>query len=209
MKYAAVIFDLDGTLMNTLGGISDALNYAAAKQSISPFTDDKVKSMIGNGIRKLIDRAFDSLDEKGKERAYADFTARYKVKAKELSQPYDGANDFLIALRSDGIKVAIASNKDDYAVKALAAEYFCDCVDFSVGATGNNPLKPHPYMIDFVSEKLSVPKSQLAYVGDSEVDLLTAANSGVDGYIVDWGYALNKNFDTVRSFDDLYKLLTR
>lgn len=66
MKYAAVIFDLDGTLMNTLGGISDALNYAAAKQSISPFTDDKVKSMIGNGIRKLIDRAFDSLDEKVK-----------------------------------------------------------------------------------------------------------------------------------------------
>ncbi len=209
MKYAAVIFDLDGTLMNTLGGISDALNYAAAKQSISPFTDDKVKSMIGNGIRKLIDRAFDSLDEKGKERAYADFTARYKVKAKELSRPYDGANDFLIALRSDGIKVAIASNKDDYAVKALAAEYFCDCVDIAVGATRNNPLKPHPYMIDFVSEKLSVPKSQLAYVGDSEVDLLTASNSGVDGYIVDWGYALNKNFDTVRSFDDLYKLLTR
>lgn len=209
MKYAAVIFDLDGTLMNTLGGISDALNYAAAKQSISPFTDDKVKSMIGNGIRKLIDRAFDSLDEKGKERAYADFTARYKVKAKELSEPYDGANDFLIALRNIGIKVAIASNKDDYAVKALAAEYFGGCVDFSVGATGNNPLKPHPYMIDFVSEKLSVPKSQLAYVGDSEVDLLTASNSGVDGYIVDWGYALNRNFDTVRSFDDLYKLLTR
>lgn len=209
MKYAAVIFDLDGTLMNTLGGISDALNYAAAKQSISPFTDDKVKSMIGNGIRKLIDRAFDRLDEKGKERAYADFTARYKVKAKELSEPYDGANDFLIALRSIGIKVAIASNKDDYAVKALAAEYFGGCVDIAVGATRNNPLKPHPYMIDFVSEKLSVPKSKLAYVGDSEVDLLTAANSGIDCYIVDWGYALNKNFDTVRSFDDLYKLLTR
>ena len=118
-------------------------------------------------------------------------------------------NDFLIALRSDGIKVAIASNKDDYAVKALAAEYFGGCVDIAVGATRNNPLKPHPYMIDFVSEKLSVPKSKLAYVGDSEVDLLTAANSGVDGYIVDWGYALNKNFDTVRSFDDLYKLLIR
>lgn len=209
MRYKAVVFDLDGTLMDTLGGITYALNEAAKRLGTATFSQAQTKAMIGNGIKKLIERAFADYSCQEKEQAYSVFTNEYAACASKMSKPYLYAAEFLLKLRANGIKVAVASNKDDYAVKQLVSSYFNGCVDYAVGATKNNPLKPHPYMINCVLSELGVKNAEIAYVGDSEVDLLTAANAKADCYIVSWGYSLRDDIANAFSFEQLYDLLVR
>lgn len=189
MKYKAVVFDLDGTILSTLEDLYNSVSFALAKNNHPARTIDEVRSFVGNGIRKLMERsvpegtAVESID-----RVHSDFTEHYKVHCNDKTRPYDGILQMLSTLKQNGIKLAVLSNKADYAVKELCSIHFDGLLDESAGEIAGIPRKPSPEGVHIILEKLGVSPSECAYVGDSDVDVQTAKNSGLDCVAVDWGF---------------------
>ena len=184
-----VIFDLDGTLLDTLSDLRTALNRALTAAGLPPRTQDEVRRFVGNGIPKLIERAVPAgCPAETQAAVLADFTAYYKVHCADETWPYDGIPALLSALREKGIAVAVVSNKADYAVQSLCAGFFPGLVDVAVGERPGVRKKPCPDSVNEVLSALGADGADAVYVGDSDVDLRTAENAGLRAVSVLWGF---------------------
>lgn len=189
MKYQGILFDLDGTLLDTLGDLADAVNAALAKHGFSLRTEDEVRSFVGNGIGKLIARAVPAgTDEQTVAACLADFRAYYAEHMNVRTKPYEGILDLLAWLRSEGIPVGVVSNKIDFAAKALCGAYFGNLIGAVVGECEGLRRKPAPDTVERALTLLGLSAADCVYVGDSDVDILTAANAGMPCISVDWGF---------------------
>lgn len=189
MKYDLVIFDLDGTILDTLEDLCDSVNYALGRLGFPQRTLSEVRNFVGNGIRKLIERALPAgSDEKCVEEMLAIHREYYGVHCADKTKPYEGIKEMLKELKARGVKLAVISNKPDYAVKILCEDYFPDVFDAAYGFREGIERKPDPAAVTALLEELCVPREKAVYVGDSEVDVKTAQNAGLDMIIVDWGF---------------------
>ena len=189
MLYQTVIFDLDGTLLNTLDDLAAATNYALAQHALPLRTTEEVRCFIGNGIRKLIERAVpEGTPQSEQEAVYATFNEYYKLHCNDKTQTYDGIMELLDALRKAGVKTAIVSNKADYGVQALTKQYFADKLDAACGERSGIAKKPAPDMLFAVMKMLNATIETTIYVGDSDTDLATARNAGVACVGACWGF---------------------
>lgn len=187
--YKAVIFDLDGTLLNTLDDLADSTNFALEKNGFPTRTIDEVRRFVGNGNIKLIHRALpDTASEAQFQKTYSDFTEHYKINMANKTKPYDGINDLLKNLYENGVKLAIVTNKIDFAAQELCGGLFGDYVKTVIGSDGVRPNKPAPDGLYLALEKLGVEKKDAVFIGDSEVDIATAKNAEMDCIGVLWGF---------------------
>lgn len=196
MAIRAVIWDLDGTLLDTLSDLANSVNAALGMHNLPLHTIDEVRSFVGNGIKNLIDRSVPAgYDTEKTAQVLADFTAHYALHSKDLTRPYDGILDTLDALVARGVKMGIVSNKIDFAVKELNREYFGDRILVAVGDDPSRPRKPQPDGVWEAMRQLGVTKEDTVYVGDSDVDVLTAHNAGLRCIAVSWGFRSRESLE--------------
>ncbi len=189
MKYKLAIFDLDGTILDTLADLTDSTNYALRENGFAEHTIEQVRYFVGNGIRKLMERALPKgTDAAIIDRVHETFTAHYKAHCADKTKPYPGITKLLCALRDAGVKTAVVSNKADYGVQTLCQDYFPDLFDFAVGEREGIRRKPCPDSVNEVLEKLKVMRADAIYIGDSDVDIETAKNAGLPCISVTWGF---------------------
>jgi phosphoglycolate phosphatase len=183
-----VIFDLDGTLLDTLDDLTAAVNYTLAQHGLPIRTKEEVRSFVGNGAKLLAQRASGSEDTDGK--LLATFQAYYKAHAADYTRPYDGVDELLQTLRQKHIQVGVLSNKPDIPTKLLIKGYFGDLVELAQGADPANGVleKPCPNGLFALMARLGAKKDKTVYVGDSEVDIQTAKNAGIPCISVTWGF---------------------
>lgn len=185
----AIIFDLDGTLLDTLGDLRDAANDALRRRGLPLRTTEEIRRFVGNGVRNLMRRCLPagSPDEEI-DAALADFKAYYAAHLCDTTAPYDGIPELLTVLRKRGIKVGVLSNKLDSATQQLIRHYFYGKVDVTFGEHSGVPRKPDPTSCRMVMEQLGVRPEEVLYVGDSGVDMRTARNAGLTAVGVTWGF---------------------
>ena len=189
MKFDTVIFDLDGTILDTLGDLRDSVNFALKNNNLPCRSTEEIRAFVGNGIRLLIERAVPQNTEKAVvDKCFDDFKAHYKNNSANLTKPYNGVIAVLNQLKDKGIKLAVVSNKADFAVQTLVKKYFNGIFDFSVGEKEGIRRKPFPDSVFNAMEYLGADKNTTVYVGDSEVDVETAFNSGIPCIAVTWGF---------------------
>ena len=189
MKYKTLIFDLDGTLLNTITDLTNAVNAALALHGYKTHTEADVLRMVGNGAGTLIALALPN-GEKNPEygQVFADYRAYYEAHKIEATAPYDGILEMLAALSAAGCAIAIVSNKFDTAVKELAARFFPDTVHTAIGESPSVARKPAPDSVFAALRELGSEADGAAFVGDSEVDIATARNAGLPCLSVGWGF---------------------
>ena len=189
LKYLLVIFDMDGTILNTLEDLTRTTNAALAEQGLPQHTMDEVRRMVGNGIRRLIERAVpEGTAVPVIEETLAAFNRYYAVHCGDHTCPYPGVPELLESLRRAGVRTAVVSNKADYGVQELCRQYFPGLFDVAVGQRDGIRTKPAPDAVLAVLEQLAVPPERAVFIGDSDVDVLTARNAGLDCLAVDWGF---------------------
>lgn len=189
MGYKLAVFDMDGTILDTLGDLANATNYALRTNALRERSIDEVRRFVGNGIEKLIRRAVEEgTPEEVIQKVYRDFMPYYKEHCADLTKPYDGIVETMRKLKGMGILLAVVSNKADPAVQILCGQYFDGIFDVSVGEKPGVAKKPAPDMVNEVLEKLGIDRRDAVYIGDSDVDVATAKNSGLDEIIVKWGF---------------------
>ena len=189
MKYTLAIFDLDGTILNTLEDLTDSLNVALEKSGYPKRSIEEVRRFVGNGIWKLMERGVPSeTEKKAVEQVHRDFTEYYKNHCADKTRPYHGIMELLWTIRKAGCKTAVVSNKADYGVQELCRQYFDGLFDVAVGEREGILKKPAPDSVNEVLKCLQAKKEETVYIGDSEVDIETAANAGIDHIIVEWGF---------------------
>lgn len=191
MKKEIVIFDLDGTLLNTLEDLTDSTNFALDSCSFSKRTLDEVRNFVGNGVYMLIERAVPKNTSKDKiESCLAIFKKHYSNNMYNKTSPYIGILEMLEYLKENGYKIAVVSNKFDSAVKELCEKYFKGFIDYSAGENEAAGIrkKPAPDTVLKVLKNFNLNCAQAVYVGDSEVDILTAKNSKIPCISVTWGF---------------------
>lgn len=189
MKYQLAIFDLDGTLLNTLEDLADSVNYVMRSFGYPERNLTEVRAFVGNGIRKLVERsAPNGTSAEEIDRMFDQFKEYYGAHCADKTKPYDGIMELLDALKKQDMKLAVVSNKADYAVKALCEQYFAGIFDVAVGERAGIARKPAPDTVHEVLKNLQLDKAQTVYIGDSEVDVQTAKNAEMDCIAVDWGF---------------------
>lgn len=189
MKYTTIIFDLDGTLLNTLADLAAATNHALAEHKLPQRTTDEVRLFVGNGIRKLIERAVPAdTPAKLHEEVFASFNRYYKQHCADSTRPYEGVPQLLQQLRAAGCRTAIVSNKADYGVQTLAKQYFDGQLDAACGERAGIAKKPAPDMLLAIMRQLKAEPASTIYIGDSDTDLDTARNAGVPCIGACWGF---------------------
>lgn len=189
MKYTTIIFDLDGTLLNTLADLAAATNHALAEHKLPQRTTDEVRLFVGNGIHKLIERAVPAdTPAKLQEKVFASFNSYYKQHCADSTCPYEGVPQLLQQLRAAGCRTAIVSNKADYGVQALAKQYFDGQLDAACGERAGIAKKPAPDMLLAIMQQLKAEPASTIYIGDSDTDLDTARNAGVACIGACWGF---------------------
>lgn len=189
MKYELAIFDLDGTVLDTLDDLTDSVNCALERSAFPKRTKDEVRNFVGNGIKRLCEAAVpNGATAEDADRVFSDFNEHYAVHCHDKTRPYDGICDMIRRLREKGIRTAVVSNKADYAVQELVSRYFPDSFDAVTGERAGVKKKPAPDLVEAVIDKIGTQKERTVYVGDSEVDVATAKNAGIDLIAVDWGF---------------------
>lgn len=196
MKTEAIIFDLDGTLLNTLEDLADSTNFALDKLNYQPHSTEEIKSFVGNGVAKLIERAIPN----GRKNPDFDkclniFKKHYSQNMYNKTKPYDNIINLLTELKRKNYKLAVVSNKFDSAVKELCEKYFPDLIDIAIGENEAMGIKkkPAPDTVLQVLDILKIDSHQAIYVGDSDVDIMTAKNSNMQCISVTWGFR-NREF---------------
>jgi len=190
MKIKAVIWDLDGTLLNTLDDLAASTNAALAENGLPQRTTDEVRRFVGNGVHKLIERAVPELGENHPkfQQVLDSFVAHYGAHSKDNTRPYDGIMEALEQLAQMGAMHAIVSNKIDFAVKALSQDYFPGRMKSTVGDDPSRRKKPAPDSVLEAMRQMNVTAEECVYVGDSDVDVITARNAGIPCVAVTWGF---------------------
>lgn len=189
MMYKCVIFDLDGTLLDTLEDLADSVNEMLRKFSCPERSLEEVRQFLGNGMKKLVERSVpESFDGSKIKAAYEFFREAYRENMRNKTRPYNGIAECLEELSLLGIRTAVTSNKNDDAVKNLCKEYFGERIALAVGVSEDVSPKPHPGMVNRVIDELGFEKNDCIFVGDSETDIRTAKNSGLASVGVLWGF---------------------
>lgn len=184
-----VIFDLDGTLLDTLDDLHDSVNYALRTNNFPERTLEEVRSFVGNGIRLLIERSVpDNTSNELINKTFECFKTYYGEHCNDKTRIYPGVLNVLKQLKERNYKIAVLSNKAQYAVTRLCNIYFSDILDDAIGAQENVRKKPEPDALYKCAEKHNIGLNNIIYVGDSDVDILTARNAGVKGIAVSWGF---------------------
>ena len=188
-RYKAIIFDLDGTLLDTLTDLAEGTNYALRVNGFPERTTDEIRRFVGNGARKLIERAVpEGQIEAALEQVRQDFDIYYKVHCKDHTGPYPGIMEMLQELVQQGYSLCVVSNKPDFAVQELIPEYFPGIFTSVSGERQGVAKKPAPDLIREAMKNLQADSSNAVYVGDSEVDLEAAVNAGIPCISVAWGF---------------------
>lgn len=194
MKYKAIIFDLDGTLTDTLEDLFISVNYALRSCGLPERRLDEVRRFVGNGVRTLIERAVPAdAGSRITEQCFETFRAHYIIHCQDHTRLYPGIASLLTALHAKGYRMAVVSNKLQAGVTELSRLYFQGVIDVAIGEQPGIPRKPAPDMVEAALSKLGVAASEAVYVGDSDVDLQTADNAGLPCISVLWGFR-SRNF---------------
>ena len=181
------LFDLDGTLLDTLEDLAAATNHILRKYGYPPRSTEEIRALLGNGAHYQLRCALPGPVPEEQLQAYlADYTRYYEAHCQEHTRPYPGIEDMLASLQQHGARVAILSNKPDGATKQLCARYFPGIP--AQGQTAQVRRKPAPDGVLALMAQMKAKPEETVYVGDSEVDLLTAQNSGIDSILVCWGF---------------------
>ena len=188
-RFDTVIFDLDGTLLNTLEDLADAVNHALTFYGMPERTLEEVRRFVGNGIRNLMRRAVPEGEANPEfEKAFEEFRFYYKEHCNEKTKLYPGVEGMLAELKEKGYHLGIVSNKADFAVQELRELYFKDMVEAAVGEREGIARKPAKDMVEQAMREMGATPEHAVYVGDSDVDIQTAANSGIPCISVTWGF---------------------
>lgn len=210
----AIVFDLDGTLLNTLEDLCDSVNFALEKHGYPKRSLEETRRFVGNGVHKLMERAVpEGTSSEDLEAAFADFCAYYKVHMEDKTAEYPGTSDMLSALYDAGYNMAIVTNKADFAAQVLCKKLFGNYVKTVVGSVDGRPNKPAPDGVYYALEQMGVTKEEAVFIGDSEVDIQTASNAQMDVIGVLWGFRTKEDLaktgvqTTVSEREELKNLL--
>lgn len=188
-QYSTYIFDLDGTLLYTLGDLAGSCNYALREMNMPERTLDEVRRFVGNGVRNLMLRAVpEGTPVETTEQALAIFRKHYLVHSLDRTCPYEGIDEMLRELKRRGKNIAVVSNKFYDATRQLCLHFFPDTVSVAIGEKEGINKKPAPDTVVEALRQLGVGKEDAVYVGDSEVDIQTARNCGMPCISVLWGF---------------------
>lgn len=188
-KVETVVFDMDGTILNTIDDIAGAVNYILKKYELPLRTVEEVKGFVGNGLKRtLLLSVPEGTGEEFVDSIFDEFTEYYKSHSNIYTKPYDGIVDTLKELKRRGYKLAVVSNKRHEAVVKLCDTFYSGLFDEMLGETEGINRKPAPDMVNLVLDRLKSDKSHSVYVGDSDVDVKTANNSELKGIYVSWGF---------------------
>ena len=186
------VFDLDGTLLNTIKTITHYLNFALQKSGLSPVSEQECSGFVGDGVRMLILRAIEARGEYTDSlfaRMLEDYNTAYDAEPHHLTEVYEGVGEMLRTLTESGVRLAVLSNKPHFATCATIERFFPDTFDVVLGGREGVPLKPNPTALIDAIASLGASPAQCAYIGDSDVDMLTARNAGVALSVgASWGY---------------------
>lgn len=189
MKYKAVIFDMDGTILNTLEDLKNATNYSLRQFGMPKRSLEEVRMFVGNGIRKLVERAVPAgTPEEKIAQVFDVFLEYYEIHSADNTSPYPGILELVEKLKKSGIKTAVSTNKADVPAQELGREYFNGIFDLIVGQQDGLKVKPAPDSVNKILSILDIQKKDAIYIGDSDVDVQTAKNSGLDFIGVSWGF---------------------
>lgn len=192
-KIKLIIFDLDGTLLDTIGDLTASVNYALRCLHMPERSQEEVLSFVGNGARVLLDRSVtEGSGEETIELAIRKFHEYYSSHYADETAAYAGIPELLNELKAMGFRLAVVSNKPDYAVQDLCRLYFDGAFDYVLGNKEGIRRKPASDPIDLVLDSLNLDREEAIYVGDSEVDIQTAANAGIPCISVSWGFRSEK-----------------
>ena len=189
MRYDAVIYDLDGTLLNTLDDLTDSVNHILGEYGAPGCAPEQVRAALGNGARVLLTTlAPKELQGERFEQMLAEYGDWYNAHCRIKTRPYPGVEELTKTLKEKGVKQAIVSNKGDTAVKELAQLYFADVLEAAVGERPGIRRKPEPDSVLEAMRQLGVSPERTLYVGDSEVDHMTARRAHLPVALVSWGF---------------------
>lgn len=188
-EYSTYIFDLDGTLLNTLNDLAASTNYALRTMGFPERTIEEVRRFVGNGVALLIRRAVpEGTAEEVTERTLSVFRAHYLDHGLDTTEPYEGIHELLSELKRRGKNVAVVSNKFYDATRQLCRHFFPDTVSVAIGERKGIDKKPAPDTVVEALHELGVTADGAVYIGDSDVDVMTAKNSGIPCISVLWGF---------------------
>lgn len=190
-QYSTYIFDLDGTLLDTLDDLAAAVNYALRTYGMPEHSRDDVRRFVGNGVRMLMTRAIPDGEQNPQfESVFNSFRQYYLNHSLDTTQPYDGVPEMLAALKQRGCRLAVVSNKFCAATQELCRHFFPDTIEVAVGEHEAEGIrkKPAPDTVNEALSQLGVDRENAVYVGDSDVDLQTARNAGLPCISVLWGF---------------------
>ena len=214
--YKAVVFDLDGTVADTLNDLTASVNRSLAAFGYPTHTKKEVSTFVGNGIKMLVVRALPQGVEEGEiNKVYAYFMEDYAAHHADSTLPYPGVMQLLSALKARGVKLALVSNKADEMTQPLISRFFPGVFAFVLGSRDDLPRKPDPTGYLLAMQSLGVERAETCYVGDSEVDVQTAANAGTDVVLVSWGFRTKEQLYAsgapvvADTMEELFSLLTK
>lgn len=195
-KHTTVLFDFDGTLLYTVKDLADAVNYALEKHAYPTHSVKTIQGFVGNGVATLVARAIPGGTENPDyAAALAQFKAFYALHSMDNTAPYEGIQEMLTELKAQGRKMAIVTNKYQVAAEELRRRFFDDTVPLIVGDLEGRERKPAPDAAYLAMELLDAKKEDCVYVGDTEVDMQTAANAGIDFVACAWGYRTRRQLE--------------
>lgn len=212
--YDPIIFDLDGTLLNTLGDLAAAGNHALREMGFPEFETDKYRYFVGNGIPKLIERICPPGSRaETLEKTHAIFSEYYELHKSDLTRPYKGMTELLEELKKRGITAVCNTNKDHIFAKELLRSFYGDSLTEIVGAGQGFDTKPDPKAALYLAEKYAKAETRPLYVGDSNVDMRTAQNARMDACGVLWGFREKDELEALKpahiatNIDELHKII--
>ena len=187
--FETYIFDLDGTLLSTLNDLAASTNYALRWAGMPERTIEEIRMFVGNGVKLLMERAIpDGINNPKFEETYAKFREHYMEHNLDTTRPYDGIPELLRELKGRGKKLAIVSNKFYAATQELAKHFFPDTIEIAIGERDNIRKKPAPDTVLEALKQLNASKAGAVYIGDSDVDIMTAKNCELPCISVLWGF---------------------
>ena len=214
MSYSTVLFDMGGTVLNTLDDLRDAVNHTLVSFGMPERTLGEIGHFLGNGARHLIERSVpDGTSPEMTEAVLAAYLPYYKAHCSVKTAPYPGIIDLMRRLKAAGVRSAIVSNKPDAATRELSQKIFGDLIDFTIGEKADIRRKPAPDMVLEAIRELNAERSECVYIGDTEVDLETAGNSGIDCISVTYGFRNEEELTAAgakvfaRSAEELEKII--